>query len=145
MSARARFLFGLLILLMAAVAVQVTVAADSPQGKIKYVSTRPITNPDGAVVYQDYCAVCHGVVGRGSGPAAKFLDTPVPDLTRIAVRDGKFDRFHVIAHVKHVDLAGQTPMPCWQQTMKMPNLDRNAVEVVMVNLTNYLERLQVAP
>lgn len=143
MSARARWLFGLVILVLAAVAV--TVAADSSQAKIKYVAARPVTNPDGAVVYQDYCAVCHGTVGRGNGPAAKVLDTPVPDLTRIAVRDGGFDRFHVIVHVKHVDAAADSPMPRWQRTLKMSNGDYNATEVVMVNLTDYLERLQVTP
>lgn len=145
MSARARWLFGLLILVMGAVLVQVTVAAQSPGGNVKYVSAKAITNPDGAVVYQDYCAVCHGVLGRGDGPAAKFLDTPVPDLSRIAIRDGRFNRFHVIGHVRHDAIRGDSPMPCWQRTLRSATGYDARVEVVMVNLTDYLERLQVAP
>jgi mono/diheme cytochrome c family protein len=35
-----------------------------------------------------YCSACHGVEGRGDGPAASALRTPPADLTRIAQRRG---------------------------------------------------------
>ncbi len=97
------------------------------------------------MVYQDYCAVCHGPAGRGNGAAARYLDTPVPDLTRIALRDGKFDPYHVITHVTHVDPPKSSPMPSWQRVLKVAGCDGSAVEMVMVNLTRHLEALQGAP
>jgi mono/diheme cytochrome c family protein len=35
-----------------------------------------------------YCSACHGVEGRGDGPAASALHSPPADLTRIAQRRG---------------------------------------------------------
>ncbi len=35
----------------------------------------------GAELYQTNCASCHGVTGRGDGPAGVSLDPPAPDLT----------------------------------------------------------------
>ena len=35
-----------------------------------------------------YCSACHGMTGRGDGPAAPALRTPPADLTRLAQRRG---------------------------------------------------------
>ena len=46
-------------------------------------------DPDGAAVFAEACAACHGPEARGGGP--------VPDLTLFAARnDGVFDRGRVI-------------------------------------------------
>lgn len=42
----------------------------------------------GARLFQDSCAVCHGVDGMGDGPMAELLVIAPPDLTRIAARNG---------------------------------------------------------
>jgi mono/diheme cytochrome c family protein len=42
----------------------------------------------GAELYQHLCASCHGARGRGNGPVARTLKPGVPDLTRIASRNG---------------------------------------------------------
>jgi mono/diheme cytochrome c family protein len=47
-----------------------------------------IPSVDGAVLYKTYCAVCHGIRGDGTGPMAPALKSAVPDLTRIASRNG---------------------------------------------------------
>lgn len=44
--------------------------------------------PDGHQVYIDACAACHGDAAQGDGPMAPMLTLPVPDLTRIAARNG---------------------------------------------------------
>lgn len=145
MSGRTHSWFGLLLVAVAVVLVQAMAVAGSPQGQIKYVPAKPIADPNGAVVYQDYCAVCHGPAGRGNGPAARHLNTPVPDLTRIALRDGKFDPNHVIMHIRHVDVPKSKPMPCWRRVLRVGSGDGDVVEILMVNLTRHLEALQVAP
>jgi len=71
----------------------------------------------GEARYRTYCASCHGLAGRGDGPASVALKTPPADLTRIAARrggsfpDGEIamfidGRFDVGAH-------GTREMPIW--------------------------------
>jgi mono/diheme cytochrome c family protein len=49
--------------------------------RIVFVQAPPTTAVDGRVLYQAYCSSCHGTIGRGDGPAARAIRTPVPDLT----------------------------------------------------------------
>jgi hypothetical protein len=42
----------------------------------------------GMQLYEHLCSSCHGVDGRGDGPVASLLTIVVPDLTRIAQREG---------------------------------------------------------
>jgi mono/diheme cytochrome c family protein len=43
---------------------------------------------DGRTAYLENCASCHGVDGKGDGPAARGLAVAPPDLTTIAARNG---------------------------------------------------------
>lgn len=45
-------------------------------------------NAQGRDIYQGACAACHGAEGRGDGTMAALLTVPVPDLTRISLRNG---------------------------------------------------------
>ena len=64
-----------------------------------------------------YCSACHGMTGRGDGPAAPALRTPPADLTRIAQRRG--GHFPVAEIITYIDgrsgvLAhGRREMPIW--------------------------------
>lgn len=42
----------------------------------------------GRAVYQEFCVACHGVGGKGDGPAAAGLARKPADLTGIAPRNG---------------------------------------------------------
>lgn len=50
--------------------------------------TAPLGSLSGMQLYEQLCASCHGVEGKGDGPVAPLIKTGVPDLTRIAARDG---------------------------------------------------------
>ncbi len=39
-----------------------------------------LAQPDGARAYARYCATCHGALGEGDGPTARWLDPPPRDL-----------------------------------------------------------------
>jgi hypothetical protein len=39
-------------------------------------------------LYEKLCASCHGIDAHGDGPVAPLIKTGVPDLTRLAARDG---------------------------------------------------------
>jgi hypothetical protein len=42
----------------------------------------------GMQMYEQLCSSCHGVSGHGDGPVASLIKIDIPDLTRIAHRDG---------------------------------------------------------
>lgn len=51
----------------------------------------------GQVVYERYCATCHGRSGEGDGPLSVYLTAEVPDLTRLTERnEGAFPMLRVV-------------------------------------------------
>src|ERR1019366_9614328 len=80
-----------MLVLVLLVAVVVTASA-----QIRNQRQPPIRPVDGASIFRNYCAACHGLDGRGNGPVSKALKREVPDLTRLSQRnDGKFPAIHV--------------------------------------------------
>ena len=61
-------------------ALLISACAGTPERKPEQLS--------GMELYQQLCASCHGVSGHGDGPVASLIKIGVPDLTRIAARDG---------------------------------------------------------
>lgn len=76
-----------------------------------------VKNFDGATLYDNLCAVCHGVEARGDGPAAPALKMEVPDLTMLtAANGGVFPRQAVmdaISGKRRVVAHGTVDMPIW--------------------------------
>jgi mono/diheme cytochrome c family protein len=81
---------------------QITAQAQPPP-QVKTASAPPFVGVEGKDSYMAFCAVCHGIEGRGNGPAAPALKMPVPDLTTMAKRHGKFDRINVERRISGVD------------------------------------------
>lgn len=51
----------------------------------------------GKSIYDQYCATCHGLEGRGDGPLTELMTTKVGDLTQLAKNnDGVFPMLDVI-------------------------------------------------
>lgn len=70
----------------------------------------------GEKLYVEYCASCHGLDGKGSGPVAPTLKAFVPDLTRIPLENGKFPALrirNVIEGEVNVATHGTKEMPVW--------------------------------
>jgi mono/diheme cytochrome c family protein len=106
----------------------------------------------GAEMYQQLCSSCHGVSGHGDGPVASLIKIGVPDLTRIAHReggefptedvrrtiDGRWDRR---AH-------GARDMPVWGWQLYDTSSSHEAEERAIVDsmidrLVSYLRSIQV--
>jgi mono/diheme cytochrome c family protein len=109
----------------------------------------PQTSPaSGKEMYFNYCASCHGVTGRGNGPAAPALKVPPPDLTTLSHRNqGKYPAAHVSQTIKG-DAAmaahGSKDMPVWGPVFNsMSKGDQALVQLRISNLTKYIESLQV--
>jgi hypothetical protein len=71
----------------------------------------------GAELYRVFCASCHGQKARGDGPMAETLKSAVPDLTRIAARNGgtfPAERVREVIDGQNLPRAhGAREMPVW--------------------------------
>ena len=69
--------------------------------------------------YQAKCVTCHGVDGKGGGPFAELLKTPVPDLTVLSRNNGgvfPHQRvYRIIDGRETIKAHGPRDMPIWGQ------------------------------
>jgi mono/diheme cytochrome c family protein len=72
--------------------------------------------PGGALLYQRYCASCHGAEGRGDGPAAAALEPAPIDLTRLGC--GAADVMERIDGRRAVRAHGSSAMPVWGEVFE---------------------------
>ena len=108
---------------------------------------------NGHEMYDQLCAVCHGVTGKGDGPAAPAHNTPVPDLTQIEA-DAE-SMYHeqlesVISGINrtvHKDIVG---MPLWFREFQYVRRDKFGRPRTMYanlkihSLAEYVEELALA-
>ncbi len=117
------------------------------QTKMEKTPLKNTSPASGKQMYQEYCAVCHGVDGKGNGPAASALKVVTPDLTTLAkYNGGKFPDAHVASVLRSgTTLAahGSSDMPIWGPLFRSMNKQDDAVVAQRItNLTHYLETLQ---
>ena len=107
---------------------------------------------EGVELYAEACASCHGTDGRGDGPAAPALATPVPDLTQLALRhEGAFPADAVrraITGEATIPAHGNREMPVWGKVFqeirpdwkpaRRSGFSRQRIDV----LTEYLRTIQ---
>ncbi len=105
----------------------------------------------GLEMYESLCASCHGASAQGDGPVAPLIKIHVPDLTRIAQRNGgEFPAEDVhrtidgrFEHPAH----GPRDMPVWgwqfyrSQSMNDP-AERARVDALIDRLVDYLRTIQ---
>jgi len=112
---------------------------------VKSTEFQPLVSVDGSDNFLAYCAACHGVTGKGDGPAVPALKVPPPDLTIMARRAGKFDRVAVerfIAGLDKVPAAhGSAGMPMWGPIFKSQG-PREVASMRLQNLVKHLESIQ---
>jgi mono/diheme cytochrome c family protein len=104
----------------------------------------------GSELFGQFCASCHGTIARGDGPAAKSLQTEVPDLTLIASRQGgKFPADHVERIIDGrfiIGAHGTREMPIWgdglsRSELGNPDAER-ATRTIIARLVEYLRSIQ---
>ena len=77
--------------------------------------------PSGEALYRRNCASCHGVSGRGDGPAAPSLTVRPTDLTQIHM--SVQDLMQVIDGRTAVQAHGSSEMPVWGEVFEQIHLD----------------------
>jgi mono/diheme cytochrome c family protein len=115
--------------------------------EVKKVPAKYTTPVSGAEMYKTYCASCHGVDGKGSGPAATALKGKLPDLTQLSKSNaGKFPSDHVAQVIMGDSLVpahGNKDMPVWGRPfLSMDQGDHSVVMLRIKNLTAHLESIQ---
>jgi len=122
--------------------------AAQAQTTVKREPIKPVGDVSGSTTYKEYCSVCHGVSGRGDGPAAASLKVAPADLTLIAKRSGgKFSFAAVKSKISGeqdvvVAAHGTRDMPIWGPLFKQVDTSSSVAELRLTNLVDYLERMQ---
>jgi len=108
-------------------------------------AVRPI---EGASIFRNNCAACHGLDGRGKGPLSRVLKQDVPDLTRLSQRNGGvFPAVHVRNTIEFgadtlVPAHGSKDMPIWGPIFHEIDSDQDFGNVRLENITRFLESIQ---
>ena len=130
-------------MLVLLVAVVISASAQTPPQR------QPLIRPvDGATIFRNNCAACHGLEGRGNGPASKALKRKVPDLTRLSQRNnGAFPAIHVRTTIMFggdnlPPTHGSKTMPIWGPIFHEIEFDQDLGNVRLENITKYLESIQ---
>ena len=121
--------------------------------RVALAAAQPLPRVPGETVsaeqqyFMRYCSACHGVEGRGDGPAAPALRPPPADLTRIAQRrGGRFPVAEIAAYIDGrtvVSAHGSREMPIWGERFgEMAGGGSVGEEVVRGNLLVLIEYLQ---
>jgi mono/diheme cytochrome c family protein len=123
-----------------------------PQETQIQIKNAAATSPaSGRQTYMTYCAVCHGLDGKGGGPATPALRDQVPDLTTLAQRhNGTYPATYVAGvlrfGVKGEPAHGSQEMPIWGPIFRSKGTlqsDKSSESMRIANLNRYLETLQV--
>lgn len=109
-------------------AVQNYSSSHAPNGQYAHTSV------EGARIFRDHCAACHGIDGKGHGPTAAALKSPVPDLTLISQKNhGKFPhdgvRNAIEGIVPPTRAHGTREMPVWGPIFHQVEADQDWGEV----------------
>jgi mono/diheme cytochrome c family protein len=120
------------------------------QTQEKTIKKVPIAESEvgsGKQMYQDYCAACHGLDGKGNGPAASALNCKaLPDLTTIAKRHNQksaaLEVQGVLRFGAESKAHGTSDMPLWGPLFRSLKGDDNLVKLRITNLSEYVDSLQ---
>jgi mono/diheme cytochrome c family protein len=114
---------------------------------LKEVPTSQSQPASGKDMYKDYCAACHGMDGRGNGPAVEFLKAPPPDLTTMAKRYGEnsvVPKVTLILRSSTESKAhGTLDMPIWGPVFSSVSHHNDQVVLLRIhNLSKYVDSIQ---
>lgn len=120
-------------------------SASAQEKTVKKVTPKPTVSLDGKTLFNQYCAVCHGQDGKGSGPAADALKQNPTDLTQISHKNhGTFPEQQIMAGLKGggPKAHGSTDMPIWGPIFNNMSNNLTLTQTRMHALVNYLESIQ---
>ena len=109
----------------------------------------------GKVEYESRCASCHGVQGKGDGPAASYFTKKPSDLSTLAKNNGGIlpvaNMYDVIMGAKGASVHGTRAMPVWgtfyrveaaEYYVDVPYDEEAYVRARVLALIEYVNRIQ---
>jgi mono/diheme cytochrome c family protein len=135
---------------LAAVAIVFFAVAARAQAPSKSEQELPplIRSTKGPDLFRAYCASCHGLDGKGDGPAASALKVKVPNLTLLAKNNGgTFSAARLRRTITGEEVMashGSREMPIWGPIFHQVEEDIDRGNVRIENLLKYLESIQVS-
>jgi mono/diheme cytochrome c family protein len=130
----------------AVLAVAGALLAQQPQSKVKKAPAHDRGLVKGADLYRGYCAVCHGIDGKGGGPAAAALKTGPSDLTQLSRKNGgKFPLGSIrqmLGGGSSTAAHGSEDMPIWGPVFRAMTPNQSIATLRVDNLVHYLESMQ---
>lgn len=100
----------------------------------------------GRGLFLTHCASCHGVAGRGDGPAAEGLLRRPADLTQFARQNGgvfNTPLLHRIVDGRTVKAHGTMEMPVWGDAFRWrQGLSDEAIRARIDAIVRYVESIQ---
>jgi len=131
------------ILILLCVILSVTLAYAQ---SAKTTPFHPTTAVSGKVLYGQYCAVCHGIDGKGSGPAAVALKQRPTDLTQLNHQNGGLFPEEHFMKMMNGELStaahGSANMPIWGSDFRKTASNPNLAQDRIYSLMNYIEGMQ---
>jgi len=100
----------------------------------------------GPEMYRTYCASCHGIDGKGSGPVAGAMKKAPPDLTQLAKHNnGHLPDFRILRIIDGYEITaahGSRDMPIWGEYFRMKQRDEDIVAAREHILVEYIRSIQ---
>lgn len=97
-------------------------------------------------MYRSFCGSCHGIDGKGDGPAAAALKVSPGDLTLLArANNGKFPEDRIVTMLGSMpgtEAHGSKEMPVWGDVFRSRGEAQMIVTLRIANLVRHLESLQ---
>ena len=105
--------------------------------------------------FENNCASCHGVNGKGKGLLVEFLKRSPPDLTLLAKKNNgilPMDRLYEVIEGRNVPSHGSRDMPIWGRDYRIKDSEyygevvydpEALVRARILALLEYIDRLQV--
>ncbi len=115
--------------------------ADQSNAKV-IIPVNKTSPTSGKQMFTNYCAPCHGVDGRGHGPAADALKIQPTDLTGMCKKNhGRFPDTHIVTVLQfgaEVPAHGSAEMPVWGPILGKMNLTNTQDKLLRIsNLSRY--------
>ena len=135
-----------LIAITAVLGLSAVCLGQEPPKKINKVPIEYTSPGSGPEMFRSYCAPCHGLDGKGTGPAASALKKAPADLTILSKKNnGKFPVLEVQNMIRgdgSPEAHGSRDMPMWGDLFRSLSAGQATVEIRMRVLRDYIEGMQ---
>lgn len=115
------------------------------QKKLKVTPVKPLQSVQGVDTYKEYCASCHGLTGKGDGPAVVALKVAPNDLAKVSQRhNGKYPADWMLSMLQGkaaIAAHGTTDMPVWGPVFRSFESEQ-ATRLRLFNLVEYIKTMQ---